>query len=76
MKVIVLSPDKKLFEDDVVSVNVPGEKGSFEVLENHAPIISTLVSGEVVCKGSSEFRQTISNGFIEVLNNVVTICVK
>ena len=70
----LLTPDKKVFSGDVVSVQVPGTQGSFEVLNNHAPIISTLETGNVKIKskeGISTFM--ISSGVIEVLKNKVVI---
>ena len=76
MVAVVLSPEKKLFEGQVDSVLVPGEQGRFEILSNHAPIISTLVSGEIVCKGASDFRMQIVGGFVEVSLNVVSLCVE
>lgn len=70
----LLTPDKKVFSGEVISVQVPGTQGSFEVLKNHAPIISTLETGNVKVKskdGISIFR--ISSGVIEVLKNKVVI---
>ncbi|MBO5704163.1 MAG: F0F1 ATP synthase subunit epsilon [Bacteroidaceae bacterium] len=75
MKVIVLSPEKKVYEGDVDYVKVPGAKGSFEILPHHAPIISSLVKGEIVCRGVESLQIQISSGFVEVSSNVVTICV-
>jgi len=64
----ILSPEKKLFEGKVTSVNVPGTKGPFTVLRNHAPIISTLTKGKV--RYVTEEDQTniieINGGIIEV----------
>lgn len=76
MIAVVLSPEKKLFEGNVVSVLVPGEQGSFEILSNHAPIISSLVEGEIICKGDTEFRMKITGGFVEVSSNVISLCVE
>lgn len=76
MKAIVLSPEKKLFESEVDYVKVPGAKGSFEILPHHAPIISSLVKGDVVCRGSNEFQINITSGFVEVSSDIVTICVE
>ena len=42
MKVIIVSPEKTLFNGDAQGVVVPGEEGAFEILKGHAPIISTL----------------------------------
>ena len=45
MKIEIITPDKKIFEGEIKSVRVPGKKGSFQVLKDHAPIISTLENG-------------------------------
>lgn len=76
MKVIILSPEKKLYEAAVERLVVPGEMGQFEVLENHAPIISTLVKGTIYCYGAEDYTFDIHSGFIEVANNVLNICVE
>lgn len=73
----VLTPDKKVFSGEVSSVSVPGAKGSFEVLNNHAPIISTLDKGTLKIKakdGNQEMK--ISGGVIEVLSNKVVVLVE
>ncbi len=43
----IITPEKKLFSGEVKLLKVPGAKGSFEILTKHAPIISTLVKGEI-----------------------------
>ena len=48
MKIEIITPDKKIYEGDIKSVRVPGKKGSFQVLKDHAPIISTLENGPVI----------------------------
>jgi F-type H+-transporting ATPase subunit epsilon len=76
MKVIILSPEKQLYEAEVDRVVVPGEMGQFEVLENHAPIISTLVKGVVACFSAESYALEIQSGFIECVNNTINICVE
>ena len=76
MKIKILSPETQLYEAEVSRVVVPGEMGQFEVLEHHAPIISTLVKGTVYCYGAEEYSVAIHSGFIEVANNVLNICVE
>ncbi|MDR0874034.1 MAG: ATP synthase F1 subunit epsilon [Prevotellaceae bacterium] len=77
MKLIIISPEKTLFKGEVSLVQVPGKKGQFTVLNNHAPIISSLGKGSVVYK-TAEKEETIevSSGLIEVNKNVVTVCVE
>ena len=75
MRLEVITPDKKLFEGNVDAVSFPGIDGSFQVLKGHAPIISALTSGTVkVAKteGGNE-NIMITGGFIEVLNNEVSV---
>ena len=78
MNLIVLTPGEKLFEGAITSVKVPGISGQFEVLNNHAPLVSALGEGEVriieASGGTQSFK--ISQGFIEVLRNEVAVLVK
>lgn len=78
MNISVLTPDRKVFEGEISSVKVPGINGEFEVLRNHAALVSSLSAGPVrikVADGSmKEF--TISAGFIEILNNEVSLLVQ
>ena len=76
MKVIIVSPEKTLYCGEVEGVEVPGENGRFEVLNHHAPIISSLTAGTVSCKSAEPFTLEISSGFIEVAHNEVSICVE
>ena len=75
MKIEIITPDKKIFEGDVKSVRVPGKKGSFQVLKDHAPIISTLEKGSVIMvnQEGGETIYEINGGVIEVLDNQVLI---
>ncbi|ATV28473.1 hypothetical protein CTM63_04625 [Prevotella intermedia] len=73
----IVSPEKVLFKGEVENVLVPGEVGEFEILINHAPIISTLVEGRVVYTINSEKKTImVKGGFVEVKKNVVSLCVE
>lgn len=78
MNIAVLSPTSQIFEGEITSVKVPGVSGQFEVLSGHAPIVSALAEGEVrIAKSEGgELKFTIQNGFIEVLNNEVSLLVE
>lgn len=79
MHLEILTPEKKLFEGEVAGVKLPGALGSFEILNNHAPIISALGKGEIRVKGAQGSQtQTfkINSGFVECLNNEVTVLVE
>lgn len=74
MNLEILTPDKKVFEGEVRSVTVPGTMGSFEILNNHAPIISTLDDGKLIVRvGAKEDVYLIKGGVVEVLNNKVMV---
>lgn len=76
MHIEILTPEKKIFAGDVYGVQLPGVNGSFEVLEQHAPMVSALGSGKVkilLDKTGKSDVYSISGGFIEVLNNKVTV---
>lgn len=72
----VLTPEKLLLNEKVESVTVPGTKGSFQVLKDHAPLISTIDIGVIDIKKNNEKDHfTTGGGTIEVLKNKVTILV-
>ena len=74
MQLEILTPDKKVFEGEVNSVSLPGTLGSFEVLNHHAPLISTLQDGKLTVRGGGKDEvYQIKGGVVEVLNNVVTV---
>ncbi len=74
----IITPDEKFFEGEVDSATFPGTDGSFQVLNNHAPMISTLGRGDVkfvrmVEKKSKETHILVEGGVVEVLNNKVSV---
>ena len=71
----ILTPEKKLYSGDATMVILPGVDGLFEILNNHAPIISALGKGVVKVKDASGNKNfTITGGFVECLNNKVIVC--
>ncbi|MBC8112048.1 MAG: ATP synthase F1 subunit epsilon [Verrucomicrobia bacterium] len=70
----IITPDKQVFAGEVSSATFPGAKGNFQVLNNHAPLISTLATGKVVLKtGTSEQTFVVEGGVVEVLNNKIIL---
>lgn len=77
LKLKIVSPERIEYDGEVVSVTVPGTAGSFEILNDHAPIISSLDSGIVEYATASEKKQLhIKGGFVEVQKNQVSLCVE
>ena len=79
MTLEILTPEKKLFSGEVFGVQMPGISGSFEVLDKHAPLVSALKAGRVKVLRDKQNHTTsydIQGGFVEVLNNKVTVLVE
>jgi len=76
MNLEILTPEKKLYSGEVYGVQMPGISGSFEVLEKHAPLVSALKAGRVKVLKDKQNHVAffeITGGFVEVLNNKVTL---
>ncbi|MDG1718732.1 MAG: ATP synthase F1 subunit epsilon [Flavobacteriales bacterium] len=71
----IITPEKKLFEGEVTSVKFPGTDGEFGVLNNHAPIISTLTKGSIVVIDNNNESKNfdINGGVIEMQNNKIIV---
>jgi F-type H+-transporting ATPase subunit epsilon len=71
----IVTPEKILYENEVVSLIAPGSEGYLGVLTNHAPLITGLVPGKLTVKdvNNEEVNFAISGGFMEVFKNQVTI---
>ncbi|MAW50350.1 MAG: hypothetical protein CBC76_03120 [Flavobacteriaceae bacterium TMED116] len=84
----IISPEATIYSGKVLSVSVPGESGSFQMLSNHAPIVSNLKKGSVIIEGDlkikEEFKKSfiskngkmffeINSGTIEMNNNTIII---
>lgn len=73
---VIVSPEKTLFDGDVQYVKLPGSRGLFGVYHNHAPLISSLDKGEITFRHSKGKESiAIVSGFVEVLRNEVSVCV-
>lgn len=76
MTLEILTPETIVFEGEVTSVKVPGTEGGFEILNNHAPIIATLVGNgtiRVVQAGQKEQSFAVKGGVVEVLRNRIVV---
>lgn len=73
----ISSPEKELFDGEIKVITLPGVAGSFNILPNHAPIVSTLKQGTIlyVLPDGSEHKVDIRDGFIEMSHNVLSVCV-
>ncbi len=70
----IVTPDKPIFNEEIESVTIPGTMGSFQILKNHAPLISTFDVGVITVKSGSEPAYfSTSGGTVEVSDNKVLV---
>ena len=74
MHLEIITPEQKVFDGEVNIATFPGSDGSFQVMNDHAPLISTLKKGIVEYKDkNNDYETEISGGVVEVLNNSVIL---
>jgi F-type H+-transporting ATPase subunit epsilon len=75
MHLEIITPDKKVFAGEATAVTFPGTEGQFQVLNNHAPLVSTLGVGDVVVETAAAVKKTyrIDGGVVEVLKSKVLV---
>ena len=75
MNLEIITPEKELFSGQVTSVKFPGTNGEFEILNNHAPIISTLSEGKirVITEQNKTEYFEINSGVIEMQKNKIIV---
>ena len=77
LKLRIVSPEEVVYDGDANSLKVPGTLGSFEILDHHAPIISSLSEGVVeysTAPGTQSFH--VRSGFVEVKKDQISLCVE
>ena len=73
----IYTPDQKIFEGEVISATFPGADGAFQILNNHAPLISALDKGNIRYQEKKlESEVSIDGGVVEVLQNRVVVLVE
>lgn len=74
MHLEIVTPEKKVFEGEVYIATFPGADGSFQIQNDHAPLVGLLKEGEVVYKSKEATKQVrITGGVVEVLKNKVIL---
>jgi F-type H+-transporting ATPase subunit epsilon len=71
----IVTPDKKVFSGEINLIQLPGANGSFELLNNHAPIVSVLQRGriKVHTENNDELFYEIEGGVVELSNNKIIV---
>ncbi|MBQ5750996.1 MAG: ATP synthase F1 subunit epsilon [Bacteroidaceae bacterium] len=76
MRLEIISAEKTIFGGEVELVTLPGTKGSFTVLHNHASLVSTLEKGTIeYVIGNERHTLEVSGGFVDVDNNRIAVCI-
>ena len=74
----IITPEKKVFEGDIKLVQLPGSKGAFEILKNHAPIISTLEKGTIKVEDitGKKLLFNVDGGVVENKANKIIVLIE
>jgi F-type H+-transporting ATPase subunit epsilon len=74
LKLEIVTPEAKVFSDDVEMVTLPGVEGEMGIFPQHVPLVTQIVPGEVaVRKGGEEFFLAVGEGFVEITGDRVAI---
>lgn len=75
MQLEIVTPDKKVYQGEVTEATFPGASGAFQVLNNHAPLVSALAKGTVsfTAKDGGKQSMVVDGGVVEVKNNVIVV---
>jgi F-type H+-transporting ATPase subunit epsilon len=74
LRLRIVTPERQLIDEEVDEVTAPGTAGEFGVLPNHITFLSSLQPGRLTYRrGGQIYRMAISGGFVEVVDNVVTV---
>lgn len=77
MHLDILTPEQKVFSGEASVVTLPGKTGSFQIMNNHSPLVATLKKGKLTVKtasGVQEFK--VDSGIVEVVNNRISVLVE
>ena len=77
LKLRVVSPEKVIYDGEVLRVTLPGASGSFTIMPRHAPIVSSLQKGKLIYFTPDEEGHgiDIESGFVEMSDGVVSVCI-
>lgn len=75
MRLEIITPDDIVYKGEVTSVTLPGGAGQFQILNNHAPVLSSLAEGKIILKTTDGEDKTfdVKGGVVEVLQNKIIV---
>lgn len=74
MRLEIITPEKNVFSGEVEIVTLPGVNGQFQILKDHAPLVSTLKNGDLFYEiAGKKDAMTISGGVVQILDNKVLV---
>lgn len=77
MQLDILTPEQKVFSGEATLVTLPGKTGSFQIMNNHSPLVAALTKGKLTVKTNSGTKEfTVQSGIVEVVNNKISVLVE
>ncbi len=77
MQLEILTPEKKIYSGEVQSITLPGTMGSFQILNNHAPIVASLSKGMLTFTTGDKIKEMeVEDGFVEMHYNTIVVCIE
>lgn len=74
LRLEIVTPDAKVFSDDVEMVTLPGVEGEMGIYPRHVPLMTQIVPGEIVVrKGGDDYYLAVGEGFVEITADRVAI---
>lgn len=77
MTLEIVSPEATLFKGEITAITLPGVDGSFQILNNHAPIVSILKEGEIkIAANQFAFDKAVADRFVKVDDKTYTLSIQ
>jgi F-type H+-transporting ATPase subunit epsilon len=74
LKLEIVTPDAKVYSEDVEMVTLPGVEGEMGIFPQHVPLMTQIVPGEIIArKNGQDFSLAVGEGFVEITGERVAI---
>ena len=74
LKLEIVTPDAKVYSEDVEMVTLPGVEGEMGIFPQHVPLMTQIVAGELIArKGGQDYFLAVGDGFVEITGDHVSV---
>ena len=74
MKLEIVTPEDKIYSDDVNMVTLPGKEGQMGIFPNHVPLMTQVAAGEILAqKGSEQQYLAVGEGFVQITPDKISV---